>query len=290
MDNKIGAFFTYWAEQYDADYDDCIRRAAALGFDTIGLRGTGIVKFSDAKKDATRKLADDLGIGLTFTAALAGIDISTEDPGARKQAADYIRSIVEAVAHMKGDILSGGFYASWHSVLPQGVTDKRPYMERSAACMRELCAIAADHGIRISLEILNRYETFMLNTAAEGVTYVDMVGADNLGLLLDTFHMNIEEETFAGAIETAGPLLTHFHLGEANRDVPGPDGHVPWHEIFSTLKKIGYKGVIEFEPFVTMGTEIGKNICLWRDLSGGMDLDKKMAKSLAFVKEQMASV
>lgn len=286
---KLGAYFTYWATRYNADYDDCIRRAAALGFDAVGVRGTGIVEFSDAKKEATRKLAEDLGVKLTFVAALADYDISSEDAAARRKGVDYIRRIIDAIAFMKGDILGGSFYASWHSVLPVGVVDKRPWLDRSAEGMREICRAAADNGIAVSLEILNRYETFLLNTAAEGVAYVRQVGCPNLGLLLDTFHMNIEEDTLPGAIETAGDLLTHFHVGEADRDVPRPDGHIDWKAVFAALKRIGYRGIVEFEPFVTMGTEIGKNVCLWRDLTLGEDLDEKMRRSLAFVKREMAS-
>ena len=289
MDNKVGAYFTYWAEHYNTDYDICIQKAAALGFDAVGVRGTGIVEFSDAKKDSTRKLAEDLGLKMNFVAALP-VDISSEDPAARDEGLKYIKRIIDAVAYMKGDILAGAFYSSWHSTLPIGVTDKTPWLERSAACMREICDVAADSGIRISLEILNRYETCLLNTAAEGVDYVRRVDRPNLGLLLDTFHMNIEEETLDGAIETAGDLLTHFHVGEANRDVPRPDGHIDWSAIFKALKRVGYQGIIEFEPFVTMGTEIGKNICLWRDLSAGLDLDEKMRRSLAFIRGQMAAV
>ncbi len=289
MDNLVGAYFTYWAEHYNTDYDQCIKKAAALGFDAVGVRGTGIVEFSDEKKDSTRKLAEDLGLKMNFVAALP-VDISSEDPNARREGLDYIKRIIDAVVYMKGDLLAGAFYAAWHSTLPVGVTDKTPYLDRSAACMRDICTTAANCGIRISLEILNRYETFLLNTAAEGMDYINRVGADNLGLLLDTFHMNIEEDTLDGAIETAGNRLTHFHVGEANRDVPRPDGHIDWPRIFKALKRVGYQGIIEFEPFVTMGTEIGKNICLWRDLHGGMDFDVKLALSLKLMCEQMAAV
>lgn len=287
--NKLGAYFTYWADQYDADYDESIRRAAALGFDCVGVRGTGIAKFSREKREATRKLAEDLGVKLTFVAALAGADISSDDPEARKTAATTIRAIVEAVADMRGDILAGSFYSGWHGVLPLGVTDKRPWLDRSATIMRELCRIAGDSGIVLCLEILNRYESFLLNTAAEGMDYIERVGSANLGLLLDTFHMNIEEKSLPAAIALAGERLKHFHIGESDRDVPGPDGHIDWDGVFSALAGIGYDGVIEFEPFVSMGTEISKNICLWRDLTGGRDIDEKLGESLAFVRARLAA-
>lgn len=288
--NRLGAYFTYWTDKYDTNYDECIRRAATLGFDCVGIRGTGIVKFSREKREATRRLAEDLGIGLTFVAALSGVDISSEDPESRNAAKETIKDIVNAVAEMKGAILAGSFYANWHGTLPLGVTDKRPWLDRSAAVMRELCGIAEDRGISLSLEILNRYESCLLNTAAEGMDYLERVDCRNIGLLLDTFHMNIEEKSLPDAIVTAGERLNHFHIGEANRDVPGPGGHIDWDAVFAALHRVGYAGVIEFEPFVVMGTEISKNICLWRDLANGRDIDDLMAESLAFVRERLAAV
>ncbi|MDR3077440.1 MAG: sugar phosphate isomerase/epimerase [Planctomycetota bacterium] len=288
MNNQLGAYFTYWVEKYNTDYDICLKKAAALGFQAVGLRGTGVVEFSDAKKDATRRLAEDLGLKLIYIVATADYDLSSEDAGVRQKAVDYLLRIIKAVAHMKGDLLGGSFYSPWHSSLPAGVTDKRPWLERSAAGMREICRAAGDHGIGVTLEILNRYESCLLNTAAEGMDYLGLAGCGNLGLLLDTFHMNIEEKTLPGAIAAAGDRLTHFHVGEADRDVPGPGGHINWGEIFAALKGIGYRGIIEFEPFVVMGTEIGRNVRLWRDLSGGLDLDEKLRRSLEFVRGEMA--
>ncbi len=292
MNNKIGAYFTTWAATFEADYDDCIRKAAELGFDSIGIRGTGIIEFSKEKQLATRKLADDLGINLTFGAALArpDIDISSEDPEARKNGMAYMRRIIEAVAFMKGNTMTGPFYSQWHGTLPVSAKDKRPWIDRSVANMKELCKIAGDNGIRLSLEIVNRYETFLLNTAAEGVAYCKEVGAPNLGLHLDTFHMNIEEVTIPDGIATGGKYITHFHVGEANRDVPGPRGHINWKEVFTSLKNVGYKDIIEFEPFMTMGTSIANIIGVWRDLTDGQSVDEKMRQSLKFVKEQMAAV
>jgi D-psicose/D-tagatose/L-ribulose 3-epimerase len=287
--NRIGAYFTYWASEYNADYDNCIRRAAALGFDSVGLRGTGITGFSDRKRAATKELADRLGVSLNYVAACRA-DLASESAGERALAAAQIGEILEAVAFMGGTLVCGAFYAPWKGTLPAGTTDKRPHLERSARAMREICRRAADLGIQINLEILNRYENYLLNTVAEGLEYLEAAGCGNLGLLLDTFHMNIEEETLPGAIRAAGGKLGHFHIGEANRDVPGPGGHIPWPEVFAALGDVGYAGIIEFEPFVANGTEIAANIHLWRNLAKGRDLDRKLGESLRYVKGILADL
>lgn len=94
---------------------------------------------------------------------------------------------------------------------------------------------AADLGIHLCLEVPNRFENYILNTAEEGVAYVQEVDKENVKVMLDTFHMNIEDESIAGAIRTAGPLLGHFHTGECNRKVPG-QGRIPWREIGKALR------------------------------------------------------
>lgn len=289
MKNKVGAYFTYWAREYNTDYDECIRRAAGLGFDAVGLRGTGVVEFSDAKKQATRDLADSLGVSLNYVAACAA-DLTSEQADERARGVKQICRILDAVAFMGGTLVCGAFYAPWKGTLPVGVTDKRPMMERSAGAMREICGHARDRGISLNLEILNRYENYLLNTVAEGLEYLELTGCPELGLLLDTFHMNIEEDALPGAIRAAGKRLGHFHIGEANRDVPGPGGHVDWREVFGALAGIGYEGIIEYEPFVANGTEISANICLWRDLTKGTDPDANMAESLAYVRRVLAEI
>jgi D-psicose/D-tagatose/L-ribulose 3-epimerase len=124
----------------------------------------------------------------------------------------------------------------------------------------------------------------VLNTAQEGVDFVRETGKPNVKVHLDTFHMNIEENSFAEAIRTAGPLLGHFHTGENNRRVPGK-GLLPWHEIGGALKEIGYDRAVVMEPFVRMGGQVGSDIKVWRDLSEGADeaaLDEAARQSLAF--------
>ena len=136
----------------------------------------------------------------------------------------------------------------------------------------------------MNLECLNRFENYLLNTAQEGVQFVKEVDCDNVWVMLDTFHMNIEETSISSAIRTAGSLLGHFHTGECNRMVPGK-GRMPWREIGDALKDIGYQKRIVMEPFVNMGGQVGQDIKIWRPICGDLseerlDLDAK--ESVAF--------
>ena len=141
-------------------------------------------------------------------------------------------------------------------------------------------------GINMCLEVVNRFETPVLNTAEEAVRFCHEVGNPNVQILLDTFHMNIEEDNQADAIRTAGTLLGHLHVGEGNRKLPG-QGSLPWGEIGQALRDIGYTGGVVMEPFVLQGGQVGKDIKVWRDLSGGADekqLDRAAAAALETLK------
>jgi sugar phosphate isomerase/epimerase len=106
--------------------------------------------------------------------------------------------------------------------------------------------IAGEEGVRIAFEPLNRYETQLLNTAKEGLELIDRVGADNLGLLLDTFHMNIEESSIEESIKTCGDRIFHFHVADSNRWYPGA-GHLDFRGILEALYSTGYSGFVSGE-------------------------------------------
>jgi len=147
--------------------------------------------------------------------------------------------------------------------------------------VREIGKVAQDCGVDYCLEVLNRFEGYLLNTAAEGVKFVKEVDVSAVKVMLDTFHMNIEEDSIGGAIRSTKGLLGHFHTGECNRRVPGR-GRTPWHEIATALKDIRYTGTVCMEPFVRMGGKVGEDIKIWRELEPGiseakMDADAKAA-------------
>ena len=134
------------------------------------------------------------------------------------------------------------------------------------------------------MEVLNRFESHILNTAEEGVQFVEEVGMDNVKVMLDTFHMNIEEVSMGAAIRRAGKLLGHFHTGECNRMVPGK-GRIPWREIGDALRDIEYDGTVVMESFVRMGGQVGADIKVWRDISRGADearLDEGARRAVEF--------
>jgi len=143
-----------------------------------------------------------------------------------------------------------------------------------------------DFNVILNVEVIDGFEQFLLNTSEEAVEYVREIDHPNCRILLDTFHMNIEEDSIEQAIITAGPYLSALHIGETNRKPPGC-GRMPWDEIKKALDNVYFDGPLVMEPFVRQGGQVGRDIGVWRELMPGADLDEEAAKAVEFVKRTL---
>lgn len=284
---KFGTYFAYWEQEWSGDYAAYCRKVAKLGFDILEIGADGLLNRMTAAEIADmKKAAADAGIMLT-----AGIgfppdsDMSSADPEIRKRGMDLMMKMLPLLKSAGIDRVGGVIFACW----PYDYNipfDKPAARARSIESMKAAADVAMDNGVTLLCEVVNRFEHYLLNTAQEAVDFVKDIDKPNVKVMLDSFHMNIEEDFLGDAIRTAGPLLGHFHIGECNRKVPGK-GHMPWDDIAKGLKDIGYAEGVVMEPFVRMGGTVGKAIHVWHDLSDGADdagLDADIAESLRFVK------
>lgn len=287
--NKFGIFMNFWENDWNADHVTYIKKAAKLGFDILEFQAQPLLEMSDSKITEIKKVADEYSIELTYSLGLdKKYDISSPDEAVRTGGIEYLKNIMKKVKLQQGKIISGVSYAGW-GVPDTNETDKRKLRENSLKSMREISKMAEDMDITYAVEAVNRFEGVVLNTAAEAVSYVEELGCRKVGILLDTYHMNIEEFSFKNAIETAGRHLVGFHTGENNRSAPGR-GHLDWDEIFKALSDIGYTGPIVSEPFVVSGGQVGKDIYVWRNLLEDVSenaLDKEAKFLLEFQKEMV---
>jgi D-psicose/D-tagatose/L-ribulose 3-epimerase len=198
-----------------------------------------------------------------------------------------MRQLIEAVGEMGGGTVCGTVHSCWPATLPRGFADKRPFRDQSLKSMRELVKVAEDRNVTLLVEVINRFEQFLVNTAAEAVAYVDEVGSPACRILLDTFHLNIEEDSIGGAIRLAGARMKGLHLGETNRKPPGM-GRMPWGEIKAALDEVGFQGSLVMEPFVTMGGQVGRDIGVWRPIIENPDLDALARDAARFVRTNLA--
>ncbi len=281
---KHGIYYSFWENEWNADFLYYIEKVAKLGFDVLEIAAHHINNYSPGQLNEIRQSARGNNIILT-----AGIgpsvekNLSSADAAVRKAGNAFFRETLTNIAKLDVHIIGGALYSYWPIDYSKPV-DKAGDRARGIEGIRGIADFANELGIDLCLEVLNRFENHVLNTAAEGVAFVQEVGKPNVKVMLDTFHMNIEEDSIGGAIRTAGPLLGHFHTGECNRRVPGK-GRVPWREIGEALRDIGYDGTIVMEPFVKMGGTVGSDIKVWRDLSQGADearMDQDAREALIF--------
>lgn len=290
--NKLGIFMNFWEKKWNADYRYYIDKVKRIGYDILEFQAQPLLDMSDEDCRAIKRYADDKGIDLSYSLGLSmDYDVSSADDAVRAAGVRYLSDIVRKIAVMDGKLFSGVTYAGWG--IPREFIDeaaKKARFDRSVDSMRKVMKVAESEGVTVCVEAVNRFESPVINTAVEAIAYADAVASPNIGIHLDTYHMNIEENSLRDAILLVGKRLTHFHTGENNRNVPGR-GHINWDEVFSALSEIGYKNAIVSEPFLMMGDEVGYDIRVWRPILENPTeerLDSEAEFLLSFTRKMMA--
>ena len=287
--NKLGIFMNFWENGWMADHVKYIEKASKIGFDVLEFQAQPLLEMSQSRMDELKAAAKHFGIELTYSLGLdKKYDISSTNESVRRAGINYLSEIMKKVSYMDGKIISGVSYAGWG--LPDCPNfDREELTENSVNCMKVLMKQAEASGITYGIEAVNRFEGVIVNTAVDAVRYVNMVDSRNIGVLLDTYHMNIEENNIGDAIRYANDKLIGLHTGENNRSIPSR-GHLDWEEIFKALADIGFTGRIVSEPFVVKGGEVGRDICVWRNLvpdTSEAYLDEEARVLLNFEKNMM---
>lgn len=281
---KHGIYYAYWEQEWRGDYVYYTKKAAGLGFDILEIGAPPLPDYTEAQLNELKAVAEGNGISLTAGYGPSyDMYVASPDEKVRNKAYDWMKRLFEVLEKLNITQLVGGLYSYWpvDFTKPFNKADDWKY---SVEGIRKLSDIAKDYNVVLNMEVLNRFENHLLNTAEEGVAFVKEVNKENVRVMLDTFHMNIEEASLGAAIRTAGSLLGHLHTGECNRDVPGR-GRMPWREIAEALHDINYEGAVVMEPFIKMGGTVGKNIHVWRDLSNGAsdeELDERARQALVY--------
>lgn len=204
---KFGIYFAFWEQEWKVSYEKYIKKIADLGFDILEISYAPIPNLSDEEMFRLRDMAKDHGLILTAGyGPTAEQNLSSPDPNIVKNAKAFFIEMMKRLEKMEIRSIGGGLNSYWPVDFSKPINKARDW-EIGVQNVREIAKVAQDCGIDFCLECLNRYEGYLLNTAAEGVAFCHEVGLPNVKLLLDTFHMNIEEDSFYDAITTAGPLL-----------------------------------------------------------------------------------
>jgi len=257
---KFSVHAGLWMAQWTDEITPILKTVADLGYDGVEVSLLGM---SDDKAAALGKSVRDHGLEVTCSDGLSiQKDITSDDPAVREAGIEYLKWAIRTTSLIGSRGLAGVLYAPWGVFDP---ANKPVRAERSAAAFAAVADELEAHDVTLGLEAINRFETDLLNTSEEAVNMANAAGSSRVGVLLDTFHLNIEEKDIKGAITNAADKLVHFHVSDNDRGVPG-SGHVPWDVVKDALDNINYDGWIVAEMFVIAGNPASKDLNIWRNI------------------------
>jgi D-psicose/D-tagatose/L-ribulose 3-epimerase len=278
---KLGIEVFYWLPNWADDQISTFAKAKACGFDAVEI---SLVAGPDIDIRRIRESLDRHGLDVFCSMSLPlDKDISSPDQTMQRTGIEYLKRCAESASRVGSPVLCGLPNVPWLHF--PTATDLTPYRERSAEAMRAVAKTASDLGIAVCTEVINRFETYLFNTVAEGLQYLAMIGHPAVKLQLDTYHMNMEEDDIPGAIRQAGARIGHFHCADSNRKLPGR-GHIDWQGVKAALDEVGFQGTLVIETFPNPKAETGRSVNVWRPLV--VDFDTEARQAAAFLRQHVA--
>jgi len=228
---------------FKEDFEKSIKKVADLGFDGVELavrdpKNLEVEKIINLLKECKLEVPA-IGTGQAY--GEEGLSFSDPDEMVRKIAVERINDQIIFASYFKAQVIIGLIRGKVDESISQTEAE-----EWTISCLRKCAERAKEHNIKLTLEPVNRYESNFINTISEGIEFIKRVGVNNLGLLIDTFHMNIEEVSIYDSIIQAKDYITHVHFADSNRWAPGC-GHLDFKKVIETLKKIDYQGYVSAE-------------------------------------------
>lgn len=242
--------------------DRAIIKTAEAGFDLLEFSLHDLDNFDIA--DARRRL-ESAGLKVACSRGLAfDADVSSEDSAVVERGARLLSESLEAATALGSRVLTGALYSALGKY-PRPVTERG--LRNAISVLASLAREARTRGVTLGLEVCNRYETNVVNTARDALRLADAIGEDNVVIHLDTYHMNIEEDDMVRPVHEVGQRLGYVHIGENHRGFLG-SGHIDFSGFFHALAQIGYRGPITFESFSSsvVAPDLSNNLAIWRDM------------------------
>jgi D-psicose/D-tagatose/L-ribulose 3-epimerase len=262
---QFGVNTQIWVAPFTQKDIGLIDKAAGMGFSLIEL-GFASVEPPFSVPDVKQRLKDHGMTAGICSFLSADHDIANPDADVRKRGVEYMKAMVGTVAKLGGKILSGPMYAELFRARFVPPDQRKREWDWSVASLREVGKSAETQGVTVALEPLNRFETDFMNQSEKAVRLSEDVGSSAVGILLDTFHMAIEEKNQGEAIRRAGKHLKHFHSCENDRGSPGT-GQVDWVEARDALRSIKYDGAVVIEGFNPDVVDLANGARIWRPMA-----------------------
>jgi D-psicose/D-tagatose/L-ribulose 3-epimerase len=275
---QFGAHAFIWAGEWTPEgAEKVIGGAAQAGLDFVEIP---LLRPENMDVTATRALLDRYGIGCTCS---LGLPKAAHLPSAPEKAESFLESAVDVAAGLEATVLCGVLYAHLGTLTGRPPEDEE--LEAVARVLKNVARYAAERGVSLGVEAVNRYETYLINLAEQADAMLDRIAEPNVFVHLDTYHMNIEEKGFYDPIVATGERMQYIHLSESDRGTPGT-GNVHWDEVFRGLKAIDYDGYLVMESFAAINEDLAGATALWRDVVG--DPEALIRDGLGFLRGKAA--
>ncbi|MDR3476242.1 MAG: sugar phosphate isomerase/epimerase [Devosia sp.] len=282
--NPIGIISMFYARPFGREHFATFPRIKAAGCDFIELL---VPEPGELDLGETRRALADHGLGVVLAARVnLTRDLASPDAAAHETGVLYLGECVRVAAALGANLVGGPLYGAplvfaGRAPSPVAEDERLRRIERVTTGMRRAGAIAADAGVRLAIEPLNRFETDIANTTGHALALAEAIASPAVGVMLDTFHMNMEDPSIPDAIRRAGPRLFHFQANENNRGFVG-SGHIDWPEVARALAAAGYDGPITLEPFRRDDERPGVPLAQWR--APQREEDGQLAASVAYLR------
>ncbi|MBM1105798.1 sugar phosphate isomerase/epimerase [Aurantibacter crassamenti] len=286
MQNKIsyGVSTWLWQSPFTTASISLFPKIKAMGFDVVEI------PVEDPKLiDGTivKKALDDNGLTPTVCGVFGPTkDLTSDDVALHKNCFTYVEQCFELGSILEVDFLAGPMYSAVGKA--RMVTDEQRNNEWELAVsnLYKVCEIAKKFNQYIAIEPLNRFESDLVNTAEDVMCLVDDINHENAKVLLDGFHMTIEEKNIREAINSVGDKLIHVQVSENHRGIPGT-GLTPWNDFKMGLEDINYSGAMVIESFTPEIKELAGAVCIWKHLANSQD--EFASEGLKFLKQTFNS-
>lgn len=293
MHNNIGLQTAYWnGTTPELDIYKIIDLTKKANMDTIELKAGDFVPLTTQERRKLKNYIKDAGLSVTIngTGLRPERDVSSSDKESHKAGIKHLCMMLDLCVEMGAELFSGIPYGLWNT-RPDGediAGIKKVRTANAIEGLKEVAKHAEEVGVTMCLEIVNRFEQYTANTAKEGIAICEAIDNDYCKLLLDTFHMNIEEDYIPDTIREAQEkgYLGYIHIGESNRRIPTGEKktNIDWEAIAETIKEIDFQGPLVMEPFVLDTSASAKSVSLWRRIKAADDIDGLVADAAAGVK------
>jgi len=278
--NKIGFNVLAWSAGMSDELLPIMDRLKKIGYDGVEF----FIGSPDEK--AYKKLGDhaqNIGLEVTTVSVLGKEEnIIDPDDAVRKNGLDRLKWMIDRSHDLNSKLICGPIHSAF-ATFAQHAPEEQEY-KRSAEILHEAGVYAAQAGIVLGIEALNRFECYLCNTMKQLSRLVTLVDHPNVKAMYDTHHANIEEKKISDAIQTIAPHLHHVHISENDRGTPGT-GHVSWDETFSTLAKIQYNGWLTIEGFTRNDQDFANAINVWREFAKPWDMAEQ---GYTFIKDMIS--